>query len=216
MFQHSTLPSVSVDITRNLTDALPRLSGWAGLSSLERLPLPRTFREYLLWLLILAAVTGLALLQVWVALQISQAELNVAELRNQYQMIEQENAQLLWEISHFTTLERVQSEAVAAGFVPVLHRRYVTPQSSGAPRKSAVAAAGQMAQIETPLWSVQMDNASLGLPGDLGAVWEEWKVSWRGWGQSIQEMGEAISAGFARQWAKIDLSGYLWIGSSDR
>lgn len=207
MFQNSTLPSVSVDITRNIAGSLPRLRAWQGLARLETLlPLPRTFREYLLWLLMMAGVMALALLPVWATLQISQTQIELNGLRSQYILIEQENAQLLWEISHYTTLERVEAEAAAAGFVPALKRRYVTPE----PLSTAYPAllrdpAASTTVAESSVWSVNVGV-------ETTQLWDGWSQRWKQLRQGIAESVVGASDAVQQQMLKIDISRYLWIG----
>ena len=214
MFQNSALPSVSVDITRNIAGSLPHMRGWQGLARLDQLlPLPCTFREYFVWLLMMAGVTALALLQVSVTLQISQTQAEADLLRRQYVRVEQQNAQLLWEISHFTTLERVQSEAMAAGFVPTLKRRYVAadPFTSFAPAVNTEAVAAR-SQPET-----------LSLPGAGGldspphpSRWDKWAATWADSSQALRVKTNQLRDSLSQQLLKIDLSRYLWIGSPQR
>lgn len=216
MFQNSTLPSISVDITQTIAGSLPRLRAWQGLARLDQLlPLPRTFREYLVWLLMMAGVTALALLQVSVTLQISQTQAEADLLRRQYVLIEQQNAQLLWEISHFTTLERVQSEAVAAGFVPALNRRYVTanPSTAFVPTASTEAAA---ARSQPEVLAVPVaDGPSVGAldTTPLPSLWDEWAVVWADSSQALRLRTNQFRDSLSQQWLKIDLSRYLWIGN---
>ncbi|MBI3959086.1 MAG: hypothetical protein HY328_09775 [Chloroflexi bacterium] len=212
MFQNSTLPSVSVDITRNIAGSLPRLRAWQGLARLETL-LPRTFREYLLWLLLMAGVMALALLQVSATLQISQTQVELDDLRNQYLLIEQENAQLLWEISHYTTLERVEAEAAAAGFVPALRRRYVTPEPLSATYSALSrdpAAAAEVA--ESFAWSVDVDAESRQFAVEFSQLWDGWSGRWKQLRQAIADSAVAAGDAVQQQMLKIDISRYLWIG----
>lgn len=219
MFQNSALPSVSVDITQTISGSLPRLRAWQGLARLDQLlPLPRSFREYLVWVVMMAGVTVLALLQISVTLQISQVEADAQLLKSQYVRIEQRNAELLWQISHFTTLERVQSEAVAAGFVPALHRRYVAVDSSisVAPTNSpeVVAVAAPRSQVETPVAAVtvgpemgRLDESS------LPNLWDDLAVVWAEKTQALGSQTAQLRDSLRQQWLKIDLSRYLWIGN---
>ena len=202
MFQNSALPSVSADITRNIAGSLPRLHGWQGLARIEALlPLPRTFREYLFWLLMMAGVMALALLQVRASLQISQTQVELNLLRNQYLLIEQENAELLWDISQYTTLERVEVEAANAGFVPALKRRYVRvePRAATYSALPQTAAAPEVAQNSG--WSVDAQAENPAFVAALSGWWERLR-------QSVGAAGGAAQ----QQMLKIDISQYLWIG----
>ena len=210
MFQNSALPSVSVDITQTIAGSLPRLRAWQGLARLDQLlPLPRTFREYLVWLLMMAGVTALALLQISVTLQISQTQAEADLLRRQYVQIEQQNAQLLWEISHFTTLERVQSEAVAAGFVPALKRRYVPADSSTSfvPAVDTGAAEAHAVPIGEGPGAGTLDETS------FPNLWDDLAVVWAEKTQALRSQTTQFRDNLSQQWLKIDLSRYLWIGN---
>ena len=222
MFQNSTLPSVSVDITQTIAGSLPRLRAWQGLARLDQmLPLPRTFREYFVWLLMMAGVAALALLQISVTLQISQTQAEANLLQREYVLLEQENAQLLWEISHFTTLERVQSEAVAAGFVPTLQRRYVAadPSTAIVPAASPEAVAAEAAMTANR----QPETISVVVTGEPGAgvldetslsiLWDELTAAWAEKTQALSSQTQRLRDSLSQQWLKVDLSRYLWIGN---
>lgn len=212
MFQNSTLPSVSADITRNIAGSLPRMGGWRGLAQLEKsIPLPRTFQEYLVWALAMATVIGLALLQVAVTLQISQAQQEVYLLQRQYDQIEQENAELLWEISHYTTLERVEREAAAAGFVPALKRRYVEAQTA-APAPAAFSQPEQA--IENPTqtgWAVEVDEQSRPFAADFSQHWEGWTAQLREMGTSWGEGVARLTDDIRQKWLMLDFSSLQWM-----
>ncbi|MBX3051172.1 MAG: hypothetical protein KF753_06860 [Caldilineaceae bacterium] len=221
MFQNSALPSVSVDITRNIAGSLPRMRAWQGLARLDQiLPLPNSFREYLVWLLMMTGTAALAVLQVWASLQISQAQTDVNLLRSQYALAEQENAQLLWEISHFTTLDRVQTEAASAGFVPTLKRRYVKSDTVAAPSPDpalAVATTGTQSPTQPPAaasWAVQMPEEGAQFADIFSSRWTEWQGQWAEFSRTIGEDAGRFQDAVRQQWSKIDLSRYLWIGSS--
>jgi len=213
MFQNTPLSSVSADITRNIAGALPRVSLWSGFARLETL-LPRSFREYLLLLPLIIGVTMLALLQVWTSMQISQTRLEVNGLRGQYVLKEQENAQLLWEISHFTTLERVVVEANAAGYVPALHRRYVRveaqpaiyPDFSKGSETPANPAGGAN-------WSIDANAATSQVAADLSSLWAGWMEKWTQWRHSVAGSAQGLGEGLQQQMAKIDIS-RLWNGQA--
>ena len=217
MFQNSALPSVSAEITRNIAGSLPRVRAWQGLARLDMLvPLPRTLREYMVWLILMASVTVLALLQVWATLQISQAQVELDALRAQSVLIEQDNAQLLWEISHYTTLERVETEAKAAGFVPALKRRYVTParRAAASPAVSSPAAARPAADqsVHSPLAGVDQEMAPLA--GQISALWNSWPAQWDRLRQNVTRSAAVARAAVAQQWGRIDQAQLLRIGNT--
>ena len=133
---HATLPRGGASNTvgspeRNLGHAqpssLPRIRVFRGLTWLDDIvPLPHTLKGYLLFVLALTVICGLAIFQVWTSLRISQARGELAALRVQYSLIEQKNAELLWKIGQRTTLEQVQRRAVQLDFHPALKRNYIS------------------------------------------------------------------------------------------
>ncbi len=126
MFQHRILSTPTIDLRQNL----PRVRTLRGLALLDDIvPLPRTGKGYLLFTLALTIVCGLAMSQVWTSLRITQSHGELAALRIQYGLIEQKNAELLWQIGQLTTLEQVQTRATQLNFHPNLKRKYVAPYS---------------------------------------------------------------------------------------
>ena len=100
-------------------------------------PLPQTLRGYLLFVLALTVVCGLAVFQVWTSLRITQARAELEALSVQYSLIEQKNAELLWQIGQLTTLYEVQSRAVQLDFRPALERNYIPDPNSVTVRPAA-------------------------------------------------------------------------------
>ena len=108
------------------TSNLSRFRVLRGLVWLDDIvPLPQTLRGYLFFVLALTLVCGLAVIQVWTSLRITQARAELELLRVQYSLIEQKNAELLWQIGQRTTLEQVQLRAVQLDFRPALQRNYI-------------------------------------------------------------------------------------------
>ncbi|RME61329.1 MAG: hypothetical protein D6790_07980 [Caldilineae bacterium] len=141
MFQHSAASAIPVDlpIPRERTSLLQ------GLGRLERrLPLPRTWREYLAWLMVMGLLTALAGLQVSTALRVQKTRIEIQALRMEYESIQRQNAQLLWEISQHTNLEQVAQRAEALGFRPTLQRKFL-----GAPGAPIQAQAPDPAPLPT-------------------------------------------------------------------
>lgn len=100
-------------------------------------PLPQTLRGYLLFVLALTVVCGLAVFQVWTSLRITQTRAELDALTVQYNLIEQKNAELLWQIGQLTTLDEVQLRAVQLDFRPALERNYIPDPNSAAVRPAA-------------------------------------------------------------------------------
>lgn len=108
------------------TSNLARFRVLRGLVWLDDfVPLPQTLRGYLFFVLALTVVCGLAVVQVWTSLRITQARAELELLRVQYSLIEQKNAEFLWQIGQRTTLEQVQLRAVQLDFRPALQRHYI-------------------------------------------------------------------------------------------
>ena len=125
---------------------LPRIHVFRGLVWLDDfVPLPQTLKGYLLFALALTIICGLAVFQVWTSLRITQARAELAALRVQYSLIEQKNAELLWQIGQRTTLEQVQMRAVQLDFHPALKRNYIP--NAAATRRGLVEAAASQTEI---------------------------------------------------------------------
>jgi hypothetical protein len=69
-------------------------------------------------------MSGLIAVQIWISLAIAQARQEIVVLQQEYTFVEQANAEMLWKISQYTSLEHVQREARRAGFVPSLRPSY--------------------------------------------------------------------------------------------
>lgn len=177
MFQNSALPT-AVDLPHSLPHA-------GSLRTLKRLlravPLPRTGVDYLLWTLIMVAVAGLVSLQIWISLQITQAERTLVVLQQEYRWIEQENAEILWQISQFTQLERIQIESQRMGYVPALKREYRWVQPS---------VATMPADATTPLAALQTPTSrAAGNSAEVNPwythYWQRFQSWWKPRGESI-------------------------------
>ncbi len=81
-------------------------------------PWPRTFRDYLQCLLAMLLLGGLAALQIQASIQVTQARQTLAELRMERRLIQQYNAELVWEIGQATALETVRARALEWGLRP--------------------------------------------------------------------------------------------------
>src|SRR5690606_20832640 len=113
-------------------ESLSRLHEWVG--ALDRyLRLPNSFQAFSVFLLGLLLVFAGAMLQVWVAARIMQAEYKLASLEREYIAIEQQNSELLFMIARDTNLNRMRERAVAMGYVPIDAREYVVIQPESLP-----------------------------------------------------------------------------------
>jgi hypothetical protein len=177
MFQNSALPT-AVDLPHPLPHA-------GSLRTLKRLlraiPLPRTGKDYLLWTFIMVAVAGLVSLQIWISLQITQAEQALVVLQREYRLIEQENAEILWQISQFTQLERIQIESQRMGYVPALKREYrwVQPVVATMPEDSST----PLAALQTP--TLRDVNSTAQVNPWYTHYWQRFQSWWKPRGESI-------------------------------
>lgn len=176
MFQNSALPT-AVDLPQTLPHA-------GSLRTLKRLlraiPLPCTGKDYLIWTLIMATVAGLVSLQIWISLRITQAEQTLAALHQEYTWIEQENAEILWQISQFTQLDRIQNESQRMGYAPALQREYRWTQSGLAATGTPLAAA------QTP--TVDADSTAQINPWYVH-YWQRFQSWWKPRSESIGMIG---------------------------
>jgi hypothetical protein len=184
MFQDSILRTAAVDLPRSL----PRTGVLRVFGRIPQwIPLPSTGREYLMWTLIMLLITGLVALQIWLSLRIAETQQTLNTLRVEYRMIEQENAELLWQISQYTSLERIKIEAERMGYGPSFQRDYRLVQSDERVAPSSVGRTGQ----EAGTASLSLDEVTSG----AGALWEfnflktleEW---WQPHWASIQNLWE--------------------------
>lgn len=182
-------------------------------------PLPQTLRGYLFFVLALAVICGLAVFQVWTSLRITQARAELAAFSVQYNLIEQRNAELLWQIGQRTTLEQVQIRAVQLGFRPALQRNYVgnaaasqtniaaaSASSGGAPDRRAAASppvspasqagAPPLPQAEA---SASQESASWRVP-ELVPI-EEFEQLASGWQRQINDSWQTGWQS-VRQWSE--------------
>lgn len=120
MFQNSTLPSAV-----EMPHSLPHTQMWRAIKRAVRmLPMPQTARDYFIWVSIMAAIAGMVSMQILLSMRIQQTQLVLNDLTSQYVAVEQENAEILWQISQFTHLERIQTEAQRMGYGPGLNPEY--------------------------------------------------------------------------------------------
>ena len=70
-------------------------------------------------------ITAATFLQVLLSAQILATELRIGELQAQLDSVEQQNAEVGWQIAMVSQLDSVAGRARAAGFVPVEEPAYV-------------------------------------------------------------------------------------------
>ncbi len=111
MFQNNAFP-------RPLDLPAPWLRPVPLRELIGHLPWPRTFRDYLQCLLAMLLLSGLAALQIQASIQVTQARQTLAELRMERRLIQQYNAELVWQIGQETALETVRARALEWGLRP--------------------------------------------------------------------------------------------------
>ncbi|GEM_PF-2584545 len=207
MFQPNTLNQAVIDVK----SPLPRIPAAENLRRLGRaIPFPKTFPEFLRWSLALAFLTLGISLYIWTSVLITQARMDVARLKAQHARLEQENAQILWQISQYTSLERVQAQAQERGYIPMAQRRYVTvngalsepviprptaqaPQPGPAldgPKTSAWPEMANAAGEKLQGWSA---DASIWLVEQGGALWDALQAWWQPMGARLGQRWEGLN-----------------------
>lgn len=138
MLQRQTLPTLSQTTQTAAHDGVIDLRAvdpalvWARLRLRVQgrplaLPLPATFRHFMLFLVVLLAVMVCLMLHVMLSVQIMQGELEASALQAEHARIERLNADLMWQIAHRSDLDDVYARAVASGFVPAEQRFFAAP-----------------------------------------------------------------------------------------
>ncbi len=227
MFQHRALSPPSIDLPPDLPQDLSRLTILRGLLRLDDIvPLPQTLRGYLVFLLALIVVSSLGILQVWTSLQVAQGRSELATLHIQHSLIEQQNAELLWQISQYTTLEQVQIRAIQLNFHPALKRKYIyssafelsdtrayqqqANQQDGGVALQQPLPSTKSESIEvrnerdflTPLPSFLTTNYENPLPGWQQQANERWQDGWlamRQWAEPLLEQASDFFLGQLKQ-----------------
>jgi len=110
------------------------------------LRLPNTPRAFAIYLLGLGIVFAGALLHIFVAAQIMQAQFTLNQLQEQYRSLEQQNGDIIFQIARDTNMSRLHDRIVAQGYVPVQAREYVYVPDRSAP----IAAASTSTQAGQP------------------------------------------------------------------
>lgn len=147
----------------------------------ESIPLPRDLRSFLIYCSVLFVVVAGTMVHVLMSAQILQAEVEVANMENQYTVIKRQNGELLWRIGRATNLQQVQERAKAEGYAPIAERQYVgtgagggvldarrpmaRDQADDAPPEESPAPAAATPDTETAL-AADETSATLQAPGE--------------------------------------------------
>ena len=185
MLQRSSLPSTS---TAELADTIQhslaqhvwegkRRQAWQNL-----LPLPATWRQYLLACLALTVVLGGLLLHVLLAVQIADADFQLRQMRQEYARVERQNSEWVYQIAQRSSLARMAQLAAEQGYVPATGRTYVAPGAADAllDNGTGVAASNRQpapAEPAPPTWvegaSQWWSNAQVATGAAAGQLWRD-------------------------------------------
>ncbi len=123
MLQRSSLPStVSADAVESWRNTLDRPS----LQSLRHtLQLPTTWQQYALLLTVLMLIIVGMTMHILLTVQIAEAEYQVRLLQTQYERVERQNSELVYQISTHSSLAELATAASAQGYKPTMSRTYI-------------------------------------------------------------------------------------------
>ncbi len=151
MLQRSLPSAPTVEIAESLQRTLDRR--WVR-SLQDLLPLPETWQQYMVLLVIVLAIAGGMSLQIMLSVQTAQAEFQARQLRAEYAQVQRTNSELVFQIANRTGLVQIEPIARAQGYMPATGRVYVrrdqlaaVPIAVGTGSSTAGAAAAQQAVI---------------------------------------------------------------------
>ncbi|RIK43141.1 MAG: hypothetical protein DCC55_06575 [Chloroflexi bacterium] len=123
MVRNQTFTSaVSAELTGSLQQTLAK----GRLRRLEQqIGLPATFSGFLLFALAVTILCACMALLVITSVQTYQARQQIAALERRYREVEQQNAELVWQIAQHTSLEQVRQRALALGYEAPAFRHFV-------------------------------------------------------------------------------------------
>lgn len=141
MLQRSLPSAPTVEIAESLQRTLDRR--WVR-SLQDLLPLPETWQQYLVLLVIVLAIVGGMTLQIMLSVQTAQAEFQARQLRTEYARVQRLNSELVFQIANRTGLAQIEPIARAQGYAPATGRVYVRrDQLSPVPIAAATSLARQ-------------------------------------------------------------------------
>ncbi len=146
-----------------------RLADWVEEID-RRLQLPATFQSFALVCVGLLLFVAGAFMHLLLSVQILETKVQLAQLREEYNAIEQRNGETVFLIARETNLARLRERVVAQGYVPITARQYIFQD---APPESAQPAQTPLAQQapETPAPTPSDQSASQPL-----ANWQRWEA----------------------------------------
>ncbi len=126
MLQRTAMPSsispVPLDLSGSIRTGL-RNNPVGTVIRILSMPLDRT--AFAWWLVILTLFGAGAGVHIWLSVQIAQSQNQLSVLTAEHTQIELDNAELMWQISQYTSLPMVQSRATSMGFHMDYENQYV-------------------------------------------------------------------------------------------
>jgi hypothetical protein len=114
--------AVSTELSASLQQTLTS----RRLRNLEQYAsLPDSFSSFMLLILAVALISGGMALLIAQSVQIFQLRQQIDKVSAAYQAVERQNAELIWAIAQYTSLDRVRQRALALGYGPPSQRHYV-------------------------------------------------------------------------------------------
>jgi hypothetical protein len=135
----SVSDSVSNVVSGELNESLQRTLTNERLVTLGRnLSLPANARSFWLFLAGILLVCAGMLMHILLSVQLWQGQLHLQELQAQYQSIEQQNAEVVWQIVTASSLESIRLRAIAQGYEVPLERHYIAMPTVALPAPSSI------------------------------------------------------------------------------
>ena len=158
--------------------SIDRMGG--AIDVLDRsIPLPGSPRSFLFYLSVLSLIATGMLLHVLLAAQILQARVEVQQLKEVHGSIQNQNAELVWEIARKTNLEHIQQVAYASGYRPTNRRQYVVMPAAvnQSPAQAAAAPFAEMPKAPQRIDARPASAAATPMPEgrELAQWWQPWQ-----------------------------------------
>lgn len=114
-----------MELTESLQQTLSGGKIWKLKALGLTIPLPNSARSFLVFLLGLTVVCGGLVMQISLSIQIWQTTAKIDKLKVEYEVVEQKNTAVVWEIAQASTLESVRQRAQALNYKVVMDRYYI-------------------------------------------------------------------------------------------
>ncbi len=180
----STLPNASVFAAADVVDSWhsPSATGWYDAAK-QALALPTTARGFALFLSVLLLVVAATFMQVLLAAQILSAEVRVADLQATLDTVDQQNAEVAYEIAMVSQLDSIAGRARSAGFVPIAEPTYVERPAEALDASTAMGPQPFYTQLQRPTVEISgalnggwMERTEEALIQTVTSVWD-WAVA---------------------------------------